>query len=52
VIIGSNPLNMYMLLFAGCLIWAKAFPVACFLDLVDWYVDWHFTRVVALDLET
>jgi len=26
--------------------------ITCFLDLVDWHIDWHLTNIVAFNLET
>jgi len=43
---------MQNICFNGCLIWAKASPFACLLDLIDWHIDWHLTKVVVFDLET
>ena len=54
----SNPLDMYMLLFMYLEYLfqlvsdvGQSPPFVCFLDLIDWRIDWHLTKVVALDLD-
>jgi len=50
----SRVVHLLLLVYLECgrLNRAKVSIFICFLDLVDWHIDWHLTKVVAFDLET